>query len=219
MTTGGRDSLREGGRAGASARGGTDSASPMGDASRLSPRARFAVWAVAVGAWLAVSQARWLVIGGEPKLEYAVAGAQLAALGLILWLLTTTPPDAIKLPVAASEMLIAAGAGAAALAASGDTRAFAVAIPAYLVARLCRAEFIGPVTPWWTVLFLWHPTLSYLLGQVLGTEPFVSLAAGAMLPLMIARLASVVSMARWRWAAFGVGAAATLLALLTAPGF
>jgi len=171
----------------------------------MSPRVRFLVWVgVVVGTLVAACgrsfAARWWL--GDPQWSLPIATtANLAGVGAMIWLLLTTPPEAIKLNRWVSVALISAGAGVIL-----QSRVWAILPPweapgtpiealghqaflltmnasvsgpiAILFAWRWRhrwGRLIGSPSPWWAIVLFWSPAVvpvSTSIGVRLGSFPW-----------------------------------------------
>lgn len=130
----------------------------------LSPGTRLAAWIVTIA--VALLAPAWVILGA-PAGPTVAAVHGFAAMGVLLALLRTTPPDAIKLRWPTSATLIALGALALPLAAglSTDplhTTGLRGAIYAVFGSLLLLALLLPPnsgVSPWWAAIPLWAPSL------------------------------------------------------------
>lgn len=186
-------------------------------------RSRFAIW-VGVCIWILCTPA-WL--GARPWEPPVAAGWATIGLAAMSWLLTTTPPDAIRLRPSVSVCIISAGALWLALASDGWTvgwwlAAVAIACGITAAAGLAGRRDTGPPPPWSAALILWHPLIP--LGTRLLDDPaarITMMPAGALLLLALAiHLARTVLPGRWvpRWAAPAGAAAWMVAALATVVG-
>lgn len=119
-----------------------------------SPRRRFLLWILIVCA--AIAAPLWSSIAGAP---IPAAAQSLIALAAFLHLLKTTPPNAIKLPWAASAAIILLAAALLPTLAHADFNPILNIPPLILTLLLLALLFnpSSPMSPWWATLVVWHP--------------------------------------------------------------
>jgi hypothetical protein len=137
------------------------------------PRRRFAVWTAAVLVLL-VGQLVWLFLLHVSRSKSILIGgtiALLCPLVLIVVLLTTTPPNAIKLQPRTSRWIILGGAAllqltAAVLFRSDRACAWCVASVGLTLVLLFVLRTKSR-SAWWAVLFAWNPLVVIVMHRVL----------------------------------------------------
>ncbi|MEL7472243.1 MAG: hypothetical protein AAGK04_02920 [Planctomycetota bacterium] len=175
-------------------------------------RVRLAVW-VALVLGMVATPVLAAIVQHEGLTRLLIFSNGLGALGL-LWLLASTPVNAIKLSTPASHVCILAGfavmlagwrlaSGAEWQAITGWLRQ---SVPGFIVAGgvlyLFRGRMgkpreaeIPPVTPWWSATLLWHPMLAAVL--LLGTFDMPRYLAG-FIALVVLALADRAIQRRWQ---------------------
>jgi len=145
------------------------------DHLQINARQRLLVWAVVVN--VALTAPAWIALIGEMTMGRLLGGMQSAiGLGAMLWLLLTTPADAIKLPGWLSALVIPLGTlGLNSIARldwplpPGGCLLCLGIVTAGLLAieypELGRVKVVGAprrgrlFSSWWLALALWHPSL------------------------------------------------------------
>ncbi len=181
----------------------------------MTPKQRFRAWVVAAGGTFAAGVVNALVDGWA---GFGVTVVQLAGLTSILWLLVTTPVDAIKLKRWVSVVVILGGfaviftlrfislditppdmLGHLLLASAVFVGLLTLApigpVLAISAARLRHrwGTVIGKPSPWWAVVMAWHPFWAFRLtdaGVDVGEFPIgqVLIIGMTMLPIAAAGL-------------------------------
>lgn len=175
----------------------------------LSRRARFNWWIVVVVAALAAPL--WMLIGGATaEMRVAAAIQSSAALAAMVWLLATTPRNAIRLPVWLSLAVVWIGVLWHVLVSDAAAHLFGglflLIFPAATIGAAFQASR-DPVrrqrsSPWDWATFLWHPLLWALPWPRFDEfhRPGVLRIIGCLVPLAVPFLL----MTRWRLLALPV---------------
>jgi hypothetical protein len=126
---------------------------------RRAVRVRFVCWQLVILVWW-LAGAWWLFGGARAWTGWHVLNACAIATAILL---STTPPDAIRLPRERSDRLIAIGiawfwlwaffAAEASLLRLATTGL--VMIVVWYASRRILARYA--LSPWWSALWLWHP--------------------------------------------------------------
>jgi len=145
------------------------------------------------------------------------AAQSLLALSAMLWLLLTTPADAIRLRWPTSAAIIALGAAGLPLLAQGAGGVIGAAVAGFgalLVLGLLLTPG-APMSPWWGVLILWRPGLWALWTPITGSQSLLH-GAGARLGVLLAIMLVFGVFNGWPkrivWALWGVGAGLEIVA-------
>ena len=170
-------------------------------------RLRFAVWVFAVVVPIGAGVARlWL---GEPGSagQRAMSLVQLAGVVVMVVLLKTTPPDAIKLGRGTSIVLIGLGASVIwGTADAGGQLWLTLAIAAFvaIMSVATSNEIARLSSPWWGVAMWWLPVMASANGRVQrggGDDHLIALAASMPMFLIGAVIGGLgaAARARVRW--------------------
>lgn len=188
----------------------------------MSPKQRFAWWVVVVVVWSASAMLR---LGGY-DLGWTVATlVQTGAVVLMLGLLATTPPDAIKLrgPVSWTVLMLGVWLN---LVCAVPIRHDAVVIAAVVLAvavpvGVWSTALCSGASAWWVALVAWSPALPALVARPVRGEPggVIALAwalclAGLGVSLFLVWFLSRASSTDWRKAAWILGIATALSGLV-----
>lgn len=143
----------------------------------MSRRARFGWWVVAVLGALAAPV--WLIFGGGEKAWLMAATAQsLVSLTGMVWLLRSTPGDAVRLPIEVSVLVIGAGYVWCLLASGGSLWTVVIgALVGFLVVAWAAHGRRDRV--WACVLVLWHPVMFAGVRRIDGVRDALLIAATA----------------------------------------
>lgn len=137
---------------------------------RITRRQRFALWAAVVVVVLASPV--WLMLGGVDRVWMMVGVAQsLAGLTGMVWLLRTTPGDAIRLPWWVSVVVIFGGFFWLTNVPVHAPNSFNALMFAMLVILIVVSEKPSLRTPLWAVtLAMWHPATAMYVQSIGATN-------------------------------------------------
>lgn len=126
----------------------------------MTRQARFGWWVAAVVG--ALASPLWMVLGGGEKVWLMAATAQsLVSLTGMVWLLRTTPGDAIRLPGWASAAVIGAGfLWLTNVPVRAPQKFFVLAFGLLVILLVASMRKASRSQVWMMVLVLWHPAMA-----------------------------------------------------------